>query len=333
MSNTTAGTNSCALTGPARIEVTRTATAAASDVGKVIAALLDCLDRASTAPDPISPATGALMIYDLRDGDRSEDLHGEPAGFLRGRAPLLQFRARALRGRSRLRGARPVGASGSGEDRRGTADAVRAREARRLARAQPRDRRDEPGGDRPCRRHGGGTRRDRRRQRHRRRDRLRLRARQADRRLSRRLPAERRQRRLHGQLAGRVFHPRERRCYRESLRGPGRVSAPAARQATSLIHSRASAGGAPAPRRPAARTAIGGNVMIGTTAGRSRRAWLALLVLAVALGCAAPQVAPPAPATPAPVAQQTPAPGAPANDLLNAVLWMQRSVEYKANAL
>ena len=73
--------------------------------------------------------------------------------------------------------------------------------------------------------------------------------------------------------------------------------------------------------------------MIGTTAGRSRRAWLALLVLAVALGCAAPQVAPPAPATPAPVAQQTPAPGAPANDLLNAVLWMQRSVEYKANAL
>src|SRR5499426_1436717 len=77
--------------------------------------------------------------------------------------------------------------------------------------------------------------------------------------------------------------------------------------------------------------------MIGTMAGRSRCAWLVLLVLVVVLGCAGPQVAPPTSATPpAPTAQQAPAPAqavAPANDLLNAVLWMQRSVEYKANAL
>src|SRR5262249_20941693 len=135
--------------------------------------------------------------------------------------------------------------------------------------------------------------------------------------------------------AGRVFHPRERRCYRESLRGPGRGAAPAARQATRLIHSRAPAGRGPAPPRAAARTARGGEEVVGATAGRSRRARVAPLRLAraVAGGCAARQAAPPAPATPAPVAQQTPAPGAPANDLLNAVLWMQRSVEYKANAL
>src|SRR5215831_16706461 len=76
---------------------------------------------------------------------------------------------------------------------------------------------------------------------------------------------------------------------------------------------------------------MGGNLMIGAMRDRSRRAWLVLLVLAVALGCAGPHVAPPTPPTPAaPTAQQAPAP---ANDLLNAVLWMQRSVEYKANAL
>jgi len=46
----------------------------------------------------------------------------------------------------------------------------------------------------------------------------------------------------------------------------------------------------------------------------------ALLALVVALGCATPQVA-----------RQAPDP--PASDLLNAVLWMQRSVEFKASAL
>ena len=46
----------------------------------------------------------------------------------------------------------------------------------------------------------------------------------------------------------------------------------------------------------------------------------ALLALVVALGCATPQVA-----------RQAPDP--PASDLLNAVLWMQRSVEYRASAL
>src|SRR5712692_7934325 len=48
--------------------------------------------------------------------------------------------------------------------------------------------------------------------------------------------------------------------------------------------------------------------------------WLAILVLIVALGSTAPVAA-----------QQAPDP--PASDLLNAVLWMQRSVEYKASAL
>ena len=46
----------------------------------------------------------------------------------------------------------------------------------------------------------------------------------------------------------------------------------------------------------------------------------ALLALIVALGCATPQIA-----------RQAQDP--PASDLLNAVLWMQRSVEYKASAL
>jgi 5'-nucleotidase (lipoprotein e(P4) family) len=51
-----------------------------------------------------------------------------------------------------------------------------------------------------------------------------------------------------------------------------------------------------------------------------RRTWPAALALVVTLGCATP-----------PVARQTPDP--PASDLLNAVLWMQRSVEFKASAL
>jgi len=52
----------------------------------------------------------------------------------------------------------------------------------------------------------------------------------------------------------------------------------------------------------------------------TRRAdgWLAILVLVMAAGCAAPTLAGDAP---------------PANDGLNAVLWMQRSVEYKATTL
>jgi len=60
--------------------------------------------------------------------------------------------------------------------------------------------------------------------------------------------------------------------------------------------------------------------MIAAIGHRSRRAWLVAVVLLVALGCAAPRLA-----------QQ--APDSPASDLLNAVLWMQRSVEYKASAL
>jgi acid phosphatase len=73
---------------------------------------------------------------------------------------------------------------------------------------------------------------------------------------------------------------------------------------------------------------------------------LVALVLTATLGCAAPKQAqaPPAPPTPTPAtaagstASSTAAPGAPAagppaNDLLNATLWMQKSVEYKATAL
>ena len=50
---------------------------------------------------------------------------------------------------------------------------------------------------------------------------------------------------------------------------------------------------------------------------------------------AAPAPAAPAPAAPAPAPRLRPsqASGPPAHDLLNAVLWMQRSVEYKATAL
>lgn len=54
--------------------------------------------------------------------------------------------------------------------------------------------------------------------------------------------------------------------------------------------------------------------------GRLRRTWPAALALVVALGCATPHVA-------------GRALDLPASDLLNAVLWMQRSVEFKASAL
>jgi 5'-nucleotidase (lipoprotein e(P4) family) len=57
--------------------------------------------------------------------------------------------------------------------------------------------------------------------------------------------------------------------------------------------------------------------MIAVMGSRTSRRGLAALLLAVTLAWAAPAVA------------QDP----PANDLLNAVLWMQRSVEYKASAL
>ena len=57
--------------------------------------------------------------------------------------------------------------------------------------------------------------------------------------------------------------------------------------------------------------------MIAVIGHRTSTRWLATLVLAVTLAVAAPALA------------QDP----PAHDLLNAVLWMQRSVEYKATAL
>jgi 5'-nucleotidase (lipoprotein e(P4) family) len=71
--------------------------------------------------------------------------------------------------------------------------------------------------------------------------------------------------------------------------------------------------------------------------------WLIILTLVAAMGCAAPAQAPaakaaaPAPAAPA-AAPAAPAPapqasGPPAHDLLDAVLWMQRSVEYKATTM
>src|SRR4029453_15189431 len=60
--------------------------------------------------------------------------------------------------------------------------------------------------------------------------------------------------------------------------------------------------------------------MLAELGHRSRRTWPALLALVVALGCATPQVA-------------RPVPDPPASDLLNAVLWMQRSAELKASAL
>src|SRR6266404_8330280 len=62
--------------------------------------------------------------------------------------------------------------------------------------------------------------------------------------------------------------------------------------------------------------------MIAAIGSRSRLVALVALILLVALGCAGQRP---------PVAAQAPEP--PASDLLNAVLWMQRSVEYKASAL
>src|SRR5258705_2033850 len=62
--------------------------------------------------------------------------------------------------------------------------------------------------------------------------------------------------------------------------------------------------------------------MIAAIGSRSRLVALVALILLVALGCASQRP---------PVAAQAPEP--PASDLLIAVLWMQRSVEYKASAL
>jgi acid phosphatase len=65
-----------------------------------------------------------------------------------------------------------------------------------------------------------------------------------------------------------------------------------------------------------------------TAAIRTRTwgSWLVAVVLVATVGCAASKP------TQAPSAQ-APAQAPPANDLLNAVLWMQRSVEYKATAM
>jgi 5'-nucleotidase (lipoprotein e(P4) family) len=60
--------------------------------------------------------------------------------------------------------------------------------------------------------------------------------------------------------------------------------------------------------------------MIGASRERARARWLLIVVLVVTLGACAPVPA-------------VRAPDPPASDLLNAVLWMQRSVEFKATAL
>jgi 5'-nucleotidase (lipoprotein e(P4) family) len=68
--------------------------------------------------------------------------------------------------------------------------------------------------------------------------------------------------------------------------------------------------------------------MIAAIRSHSQRVGLVALtvIVIVALGCATQQ-----PPVSAPIAAQAPEP--PASELLNAVLWMQRSVEYKASAL
>jgi acid phosphatase len=66
--------------------------------------------------------------------------------------------------------------------------------------------------------------------------------------------------------------------------------------------------------------------MIGTLGDRVFRRWPATLVLVVVVGACAPV---PVQRT----ADRPPAADPPASDLLNAVLWMQRSVEFKASAL
>jgi 5'-nucleotidase (lipoprotein e(P4) family) len=60
--------------------------------------------------------------------------------------------------------------------------------------------------------------------------------------------------------------------------------------------------------------------MIGALRDRARVRWPVIVILVVALGACAPVPA-------------VRAPDPPASDLLNAVLWMQRSVEFKATAL
>jgi acid phosphatase len=82
--------------------------------------------------------------------------------------------------------------------------------------------------------------------------------------------------------------------------------------------------------------------MTATMRYRKRGSWLVALALVATMGCAAPMTAQappaqgpsaPAPAPQAPPAQVPPAPAPAAHDGLNAVLWMQRSVEYKATAM
>ena len=79
--------------------------------------------------------------------------------------------------------------------------------------------------------------------------------------------------------------------------------------------------------------------MSARIAKRPMTSWLIILTLIAAMGCAAQAPAPAAKA-PAPAAAPAPAPapapvaaapaGPPQHDLLDAVLWMQKSVEYKA---
>jgi acid phosphatase len=73
--------------------------------------------------------------------------------------------------------------------------------------------------------------------------------------------------------------------------------------------------------------------MVASIGRCSRRGWLGALALVTALGCAtaAPVAQPVAQPVAPPVAQPLADP--PASDLLNAVLWTQRSVEFKACAL
>ena len=88
--------------------------------------------------------------------------------------------------------------------------------------------------------------------------------------------------------------------------------------------------------------------MTGRTAVVKRMPFSVMLalLLAASVGCSAPMKAQappaaapapaptaPAPAAPAPAAPGSTVPAPPAHDLLNATLWMQKSVEYKATAL
>ena len=61
--------------------------------------------------------------------------------------------------------------------------------------------------------------------------------------------------------------------------------------------------------------------------------WLIVLTLVAGMGCAPAQAPPAKTAAPAPAPAPQAASGPPQHDLLDAVLWMQRSVEYKATTI